>query len=79
MADAITGETNKDRAKLARELLAMLAGSVLGGILGERWHGKLPRPVHTETRTVADRADSRDPNQTQTDGGGASRIDPPRS
>jgi hypothetical protein len=38
-------------------LLAMLAGSVLGGILGERWHGKLPRPVHTETRTVVDRAD----------------------
>jgi hypothetical protein len=38
-------------------LLAMLAGSVLGGILGERWHGKLPRPVHTENRTVVDRAD----------------------
>ena len=89
-------------------LLAMLAGSVLGGILGERWHGKLPRPVHTETRTVVDRADpdvhpvettrafesedrtpprgptdkldEQDRNQpTRTDGGGASRADPPRS
>jgi hypothetical protein len=89
-------------------LLAMLAGSVLGGILGERWHGKLPRPVHTETRTGVDRAgpdvhpqettggheledrtpprdstdelDERDVNQTtRTDGGGASRADPPRS
>jgi hypothetical protein len=81
---------------------------VLGGILGERWHGKLPRPVHTETRTVVDRADpdvhpvettgahgledrtpprgathtldEQDRNQpTRTDGGGASRADPPRS
>jgi hypothetical protein len=89
-------------------LLAMLAGSVLGGILGERWHGKLPRPVHTETRTGVDRADpdvhpqettrafesedrtpprgptdkldEQDRNQpTRTDGGGASRADPPRS
>jgi hypothetical protein len=88
-------------------LLAMLAGSVLGGILGERWHGKLPRPVHTENRTVVDRADrdvrpvettraheaedrtaprdstrkldEQDLNQTRTDGGGASRVDPPRS
>ncbi|MDP9209899.1 MAG: hypothetical protein M3O65_15710, partial [Actinomycetota bacterium] len=90
-------------------LLAMLAGSVLGGILGERWHGKLPRPVHAETRTVVDGADpdvhpmettraheaedrtaSRDSTrtldeqdlnqaQTRTDGGGASRVAPPRS
>ena len=41
-------------------LLAMLAGSVLGGILGERWHGKQPRQVHTETRTLADQPATRD-------------------
>src|ERR687898_520386 len=92
---------------LALLVPAMLAGSVLGGILGERWHGKLPRPVHTETRTGVDRADpdvhpqettrafesedrtpprgptdkldEQDRNQpTRTDGGGASRPDPPR-
>jgi hypothetical protein len=42
-------------------LLAMLAGSVLGGILGERWHGKLPRQVQSETRTIVDQPTDRDP------------------
>jgi hypothetical protein len=45
-------------------LLSMLAGSVLGGIWGERWHRKLPRPVHTETRTVTERPEPEVLNRT---------------
>jgi hypothetical protein len=59
-------------------LLAMLAGSVLGGILGERWHSKLPRPVHTETRTVVDRADPDVHPQETTEGHGLEDRTPPR-
>ena len=59
-------------------LLAMLAGSVLGGILGERWHSKLPRPVPTETRTVVDRADPDVHPQETTGGHGLEDRTPPR-
>jgi hypothetical protein len=44
-------------------LLAMLAGSVLGGIFGERWHGKQPRPVVTQTRAVSDRDPDTNPQE----------------
>jgi hypothetical protein len=56
-------------------LLAMLIGSVLGGILGERWHSKQPRPVHTETRTVVDQPAGRD--RDRSDDGGATRMTSP--
>jgi hypothetical protein len=59
-------------------LLAMVAGSVLGGILGERWHGKLPRPVHTETRTGVDHADPDVHPQETTGGHGLEDRTPPR-
>jgi hypothetical protein len=53
----------------------MLLGSVLGGILGERWHSKQPRPDHTETRTVVDQPAARD--RAQSDDGGATRMTSP--
>jgi hypothetical protein len=59
----------------------MLIGSVLGGILGERWHSKQPRPVHTETRTVVDQPAGRD-RDDDSDDGGATRMtsaDPDRT
>lgn len=59
-------------------LLAMLIGSVLGGILGERWHSKQPRPVHTETRTVVDQPAGRDRDRSDdSDDGGATRMTSP--
>jgi hypothetical protein len=59
-------------------LLAMLIGSVLGGILGERWHSKQPRPVHTETRTVVDQPAERDRDRSDDSGdGGATRMTSP--
>ena len=59
-------------------LLAMLIGSVLGGILGERWHSKQPRPVHTETRTVVDQPAGRDRDRSDDrDDGGATRMASP--
>ena len=59
----------------------MLIGSVLGGILGERWHSKQPRPVHTETRTVVDQPAGRDRDPSDdsddSDDGGATRMTSP--
>jgi hypothetical protein len=51
---------------------------VLGGILGERWHSKQPRPVHTETRTVVDQPAERDRDRSDDSGdGGATRMTSP--
>jgi hypothetical protein len=56
---------------------------VLGGILGERWHSKQPRPVHTETRTVVDQPAGRDRERSDDrDDSGATRMtsaDPDRT
>ena len=57
-------------------LLAMLVGSVLGGILGERWHSKQPRPVHTETRTVVDQPTGHDRDRSDDDGGATRMASP---